>query len=246
MSAYFEDNVFDILKKLDYRSTCSLLNPREKSISFLKDKSFIQLANLVETDILLLTPKELVNKINNKNIKVLPSLEPISELFIKIHNKINANNDPIPNVISVKADISKYSEIGIDGNRVINTKDNLILRMKHMGNVVIEDGVRVESFSTIHRASLDSTIIRSNSTICSGVNIGHNCKIGHRVFIAPGVKVAGSVEIGDDCKIWQGSLIRNGIKICSGVEIGMGSVVTKNINTPGLYYGSPCKMIREL
>ena len=111
-----------------------------------------------------------------------------------------------------------------------------------MGNVIIKSGVNIDALAVIHRASIDSTIIGEDTTICSHVNIGHNCIIGKKNFIAPGVKVAGSVSIGNNCKIWQGSMLKNGINICDNVVIGMGSVVTRDIAEPGTYYGSPCKM----
>jgi acetyltransferase-like isoleucine patch superfamily enzyme len=49
------------------------------------------------------------------------------------------------------------------------------------------------------------------------------------------------VRIGRDCNIWQGVLIKNGVSICDNVTIGMGSLVTRSIISPGIYYGSPCR-----
>jgi acetyltransferase-like isoleucine patch superfamily enzyme len=36
------------------------------------------------------------------------------------------------------------------------------------------------------------------------------------------------------------------VKICDHVVIGAGSVVTKDITTPGIYAGNPAKLLRRL
>jgi UDP-3-O-[3-hydroxymyristoyl] glucosamine N-acyltransferase len=35
------------------------------------------------------------------------------------------------------------------------------------------------------------------------------------------------------------AILRDNIRVCDDVKIGMGSLVTKNIEEPGLYYGQP-------
>jgi len=36
------------------------------------------------------------------------------------------------------------------------------------------------------------------------------------------------------------------IKICDNVVVGAGSVVTKDIDEPGIYAGNPAKLIRKI
>ena len=52
-------------------------------------------------------------------------------------------------------------------------------------------------------------------------------------------KIADHVLIGSNSTILP-------IKICKNVVIGAGSVVTRNINYPGIYAGNPAKLIKEL
>jgi len=98
--------------------------------------------------------------------------------------------------------------------------------------------------------------IQSHSFICEMVEIGDDCFIGHgTVFIndlfrsgapANGDKslwrktvVSDRVSIGSNCTILP-------VEICKGVVIGAGSVVTKDIITPGIYAGNPIKLLKPL
>lgn len=71
--------------------------------------------------------------------------------------------------------------------------------------------------------------------------IEHEVKIGNNCHIAPGVKIGGRSVISDNVFIGIGCSIIDNIKICKNVTIGAGSVVVKDINSPGVYYGSPAK-----
>lgn len=242
MKIYSKNDIINILYNSKCTSSCSIVSPKSNSVSFIRGLRYLDFVESIEEYIYLIAPLSIASKIKNNKIKLLPYAGNIDEVFIDIHNDLNKHNSPKDNVISSDAKIDSTAVIGADGNKIIQRKDGSIVRMKHIGNVIIKSGVNIDALAVIHRASIDSTIIGDDTTICSHVNIGHNCIIGKRNFIAPGVKVAGSVSIGDDCKIWQGSVLKNGIKICDNVIIGMGSVVTRDITKPGTYYGSPCKM----
>ena len=242
MKVYSKDDIVNILHDSKCISSCSLINPRSNSISFIRGLQYLSVVENIREDIYLIAPLDVASEIKNNRIKVLPHADNVDETFVDIHNQINKNSDPKDNIISSDARINSTAVIGPDGNKIVERADGTIVRMKHMGNVVVKSGVSIDALAVIHRASIDSTIIGEDTTICSHVNIGHNCIIGKKNFIAPGVKVAGSVSIGDGCKIWQGSMLKNGIKICDNVTIGMGSIVTRDISEPGTYFGSPCRL----
>ena len=97
--------------------------------------------------------------------------------------------------------------------------------------------------------------IQSHSFICSLVEIGEDCFIGHGVMFINDLfregKPAGTP------KGWQETKIGNRVSIGSNatilpveigddVVIGAGSVVTKNIVQKGIYAGNPAQFIREL
>ena len=98
------------------------------------------------------------------------------------------------------------------------------------------------------------TKIQSHSFICELVTIGKNCFIGHGVnFIndrfknnkrAMGNKFLWEETfVGDNVYIGSNSTILP-VKICNNVVIGAGSVITKDIKKPGVYFGNPAKKIK--
>ena len=97
--------------------------------------------------------------------------------------------------------------------------------------------------------------ISSHSYICSKVTIGKNCFIGHGVMFTNDKFLNGKINRNEDSwlktKIADHVLIGSNstilpINICKNVVIGAGSVVTKNINYPGIYAGNPAKLIKKL
>lgn len=102
----------------------------------------------------------------------------------------------------------------------------------------------------------NNTKIQSHSFICELVNIGNDCFIGHGVMFINDLFSGGGPAMGDKTK-WKSTFIGNNvsigsnatilpIEICDNVVIGAGSVVTKNIHTPGVYAGNPAKFIKKI
>ena len=97
--------------------------------------------------------------------------------------------------------------------------------------------------------------IQSHSFICSLVEIGEDCFIGHGVMFVNDLfkegKPAGNpkgwkeTKIGNRVSIGSNATILP-VEICDDVVIGAGSVVTKNITKKGIYAGNPAQFIREL
>ena len=96
--------------------------------------------------------------------------------------------------------------------------------------------------------------IQSHSFICSLVDIGEDCFIGHGVMFINDLfkegKPAGNpkgwkeTKIGNRVSIGSNATILP-VEICDDVVIGAGSVVTKNIVQKGIYAGNPARFIRE-
>ncbi|WP_420575650.1 acyltransferase [Ekhidna sp.] len=100
------------------------------------------------------------------------------------------------------------------------------------------------------------TKVQSHSFICELVTIGEDCFIGHGVMFINDVFASGGPAGGDSSK-WKPTTIGNHVSIgsnatimpvdiCENVVIGAGSVVTKDINEPGIYVGNPAKKLRDL
>ncbi len=100
------------------------------------------------------------------------------------------------------------------------------------------------------------TRIQSHSFICELVTIGDDCVIAHGVMFindtySTGAPARGNKEkwcetnIEDNVCIGSNATVLP-VRICKGTVVGAGSVVTKDINVPGIYAGNPARLIRKL
>ena len=100
------------------------------------------------------------------------------------------------------------------------------------------------------------TKVQSHSFICELVTIGDDCFIGHGVMFVNDTFEKGGPARGNK-SLWKSTHIGNRVSIgsnatilpvsiCDGSVIGAGAVVTKNITTPGVYAGTPAKLLRSL
>ena len=98
-----------------------------------------------------------------------------------------------------------------------------------------------------------NTRVQSHTFICSNVTIGEDCFIGHGVVFINDKFQNGKVnyskflntKIGNNVLIGSNSSILP-VSICDNVVIGAGSVVTKDINKPGIYVGNPAKKNKSI
>jgi acetyltransferase-like isoleucine patch superfamily enzyme len=141
---------------------------------------------------------------------------------------------------------------------VIFGKDVTIVHPVNLYGCTIGDSSFIGPFVEIQKnvAIGNNCKIQSHCFICEMVTIGNNCFIGHGAIFINDVCKDGKPAGGDVTK-WRPTIIGNNvtigsnatilpITICDNVLIGAGSVVTKNINQPGIYAGNPAKFIREI
>lgn len=98
----------------------------------------------------------------------------------------------------------------------------------------------------------DRVKVQSHTFICELVTIGNDCFIGHGVMFVND-KFSNGKPAGGKKELWLKTIIGNNVSIgsnatilpvtiCDNVVIGAGSVVTKDIIKPGVYYGNPAKI----
>jgi len=222
--------------------TCPSDNTEDGCLTFVKDLIHAERLKFVKHNIDVIVPDWMTFKFP-KNI-TSHSVDDVKRVFIQLHNLINDNKEPEPNVISSSAVIHPTAIIGLPGNNITKMSDGRIINMKHMGNVIIEDCAEVQALSIVHRSVFNSTIIRKNAQVFAKANIGHNCIVGESTIVCPGVLLGGGTKVGKNCYIWQGVITRSNISICDNVIIGAGSLVLKSIHEPGVYFGNPAKYIK--
>lgn len=84
-----------------------------------------------------------------------------------------------------------------------------------------------------------------NTSVSAGTVIGHEGRIGHSVFMAPSVSIAGCVEVGDGTFIGTNATILPRLKIGRWVTIGAGAVVTKDVPDFAVVVGNPARIVRS-
>ena len=240
-----KEEAFLYLKNEKCSQASSVMKPIENTLVFVRSEEFYTrlLKSLKDRKIkrVFMILDENIEERKNDSISLVKKSKYSEILFAEYHNTCSYKN--LTDNISKSSFIHESSVVGIAGLWTRKTPDERVIKMKHVGNVILEDGVYIDACTTIHRGTFGSTVIKKNTILSCHINVGHNCEIGENCFIGPHVGIGGSTKIGDNVNIWQGAMIRNGIEICSNVAIGMGSVVTKSITIPGTYIGTPAKMI---
>jgi UDP-3-O-[3-hydroxymyristoyl] glucosamine N-acyltransferase len=118
--------------------------------------------------------------------------------------------------------------------------------IKHIGNVVINDGVEIGNNTCIDRGVIGSTIIGENCKIDNLVHIAHGVNIGKNSLIIANSMIAGSVTIGENVWVAPSTSIINGVKIGDNSMTGIGTVVIRDIGNNELHIGIPSKKIKTI
>lgn len=130
--------------------------------------------------------------------------------------------------------------IGSDGFGFAPQSDGSYKKIPQIGNVVIEDNVEVGANSTIDRATIGSTIIRSGSKLDNLIQIAHNVEIGKNTVVAAQAGISGSTKIGSNVQIGGQAGIVGHIHIADGTRINAQSGVSKSVKIPNsAITGSP-------
>lgn len=137
-------------------------------------------------------------------------------------------------------------------------KDVTLVNPVNLYGCKIGDGCFIGPFVEIQKnVTVGSrTRIQSHSFICELSTIGENCFIGHGTMF-----INDTFEGGEPARfqreLWKPTSIGNHVtigtnvtilpvSICDNAVIGAGSVVTRDISVPGIYVGSPARMVRPL
>ena len=130
--------------------------------------------------------------------------------------------------------------IGSDGFGFAPQADGSFKKVPQIGNVVIEDHVEIGANTTIDRATIGSTLIKSGAKLDNLIQIAHNVEIGNNTVIAAQAGISGSTKIGNGVMIGGQAGIVGHIKIGDGAKVNAQSGVSKSIENPSTAVtGSP-------
>ena len=136
-------------------------------------------------------------------------------------------------------------------------KNVKVVSPSNLYDCTLEDDVFVGPFCEIQSQVKigKRTRIQSHSFICSLVEIGQDCFIGHGAMFINDRFTEGFPAQSKD--LWEGTRIGNNVSIgsnatilpvniCDNVVIGAGAVVTRSITQSGIYAGNPASLLRKL
>ncbi len=159
---------------------------------------------------------------------------------VKIGNNVNLSNA----IVGDNVNISDGVKIGQPGFGFAYDQSNII-KIFHIGRVIIQDGVSIGSNCTIDRGSFGDTVIGENTYIDNLVHIAHNVSIGNHCIIAGQCGFAGSAAIGNYVHIGGQTGIAGHIKIHDGVKIAAKSGVIRDIHSNEMVMGYPAIKVNK-
>lgn len=109
--------------------------------------------------------------------------------------------------------------------------------------VVIERGVCIREFSTVHQGLMQPTTIGNNTLIMTGTHIAHDCKIGIKNTIGSYLVTGGFTFTGDDVTFGQGCVTHPWTCIGTGAMVGLNSSVIRDIEPYAKVAGAPTRLI---
>ncbi|WP_179345050.1 UDP-3-O-(3-hydroxymyristoyl)glucosamine N-acyltransferase [Winogradskyella ursingii] len=142
-------------------------------------------------------------------------------------------------VIGKNCVINSGAIIGADGFGFMPNEKGEYNKVPQIGNVILEDFVDIGAGTTIDRATLGSTVIKSGVKLDNQIQIAHNVEIGKNTVIAAQTGVAGSTKIGENCQIGGQVGIAGHLTIGSNVKVQAQSGIGRNVKDNEVLQGSP-------
>ena len=122
--------------------------------------------------------------------------------------------------------IQNHAVIGSDGFGYAKKEDGSWYKIYQAGTVVIEDDVEIGACSTIDRATLGETRVRTGAKIDNLVQVGHGSIIGENSLVCAQVGLAGSTKVG------RNVVLAGQVGSAGHLTIGDGVVATGQTGIP--------------
>ena len=137
--------------------------------------------------------------------------------------------------------------VGADGFGFRKSEDGRgLVKIPHVGNVMIGDRVEIGANSAIDRGKFGSTRVGAGTKIDNLVQIGHNCVIGRSCVICGCSGLSGSVVLGDGVTLAGGVGIADNRRIGDGATIGARAGVIDDVPAGETWLGEPARPVRQM
>lgn len=120
---------------------------------------------------------------------------------------------------------------------------------KNYLKMLINNGLQVGSKFSIQQGCI------IDESHCWHIKIGNNVTLAPYVtilahdgatFEISGYTKVKNVEIGNNVFIGAGAIILPGVKIADNIIVGAGSIVSKSLESEGVYFGTPAKLVYSM
>jgi len=181
------------------------------------------------------------NTVIGNNVKIYPNAYIGSDVAIGDHSEIHPHTSIYnESVLGKRVIIHSGCVIGSDGFGFAPQQDGTFKKVPQLGKVLIEDDVEIGSNTTIDRATMGSTTIKSGAKLDNLIQVAHNVQIGHNSVIAAQTGISGSTKLGAGCMIGGQVGIVGHLTLADRTKVNAQSGVTKSITEPGkAVTGSP-------
>ncbi|MEI6079513.1 MAG: UDP-3-O-(3-hydroxymyristoyl)glucosamine N-acyltransferase [bacterium] len=146
-------------------------------------------------------------------------------------------------IIGSRVIIGASTVIGSDGFGFIKDDDGTMLKIPHIGGVIIEDDVEIGSNTSVDRGTIANTIIRKGTKIDNLVQIAHNCFVGENNILCGMVGLSGSTELGNNVIMGAGAGTKGHVKIGDNCIVTARTNVSKDLKpgseVKGMYPARP-------
>lgn len=164
-----------------------------------------------------------------------------------LNYKITGTDDDIPNYVDKVEFLITVGQIKNSVTRVKLTE--LVKKAGGKFATVIASDACVSKYAEIgegtvvmHKAVVNADAkIGEHCIINTMADIEHDAKIGDFCHISTAAVINGEVKVGNNVFIGSQAVIHNCISIVDGIVIAAGSVVSRNLDRPGIYAGNPAK-----
>ncbi|HRQ09904.1 MAG TPA: acyl-ACP--UDP-N-acetylglucosamine O-acyltransferase [Trueperaceae bacterium] len=111
---------------------------------------------------------------------------------------------------------------------------------------IIEDGVTLRDFVTVHRATGEGNVTRvgRDTLVMSYAHLSHNCSVGQHCTITTAVQLGGHVSVGDHAVIGSGALLHQFTRVGVFAMFGAASAANQDVLPFSMARGNPVRHYR--
>ncbi len=167
------------------------------------------------------------------HVKIYPGVYLGDQVVVKDHSVLHPGVKIYHNcVIGSHVTIHAGTVIGSDGFGFAPQADGSFKKVPQIGNVEVGDYVEIGANSTIDRATIGSTLIKSGAKLDNLIQIAHNVEVGHNTVIAAQAGISGSTKLGNNVMIGGQAGLAGHIQVANGSKINAQAGLGKSLKVP--------------